>query len=370
MMEGNKDEAERCIELAERSIFEGRPEKAERFLLKAEKLYPTQKAKDLLDNLSKNSSHQKCAEPEDAPRKRRTATRKEEARTSDTENDYPKEHVEAVTRILDKCKDFYEILEVDKEATDSEIKKAYKKKALQLHPDKNKTPRAAEAFKAIGNAVATLTDPIKRKQYDSYGSEEDRLPQQGRYSANQWHREGYSRGFEADISAEELFNMFFGGGFPSQNVYVRRGGRWQRTAENHNQARGEHAGNYSLLLQMLPILLLIAISMMSSLFISEPIYSLHTTSKFSVPKVTHNLKIPYYVKENFHTEYQGSLRRLEISVEEEYITTLRAACIREKSYRESMVWKARSYGDSVLYAKSQKIRMPSCETLQELHAKA
>jgi hypothetical protein len=40
----------------------------------------------------------------------------------------------------------------------------------------------------------------------------------------------------ADVTAEELFNMFFGGGFHNQNVYTRRGGRWQRT-ENHSQNR-------------------------------------------------------------------------------------------------------------------------------------
>jgi DnaJ family protein B protein 12 len=42
----------------------------------------------------------------------------------------------------------------------------------------------------------------------------------------------------ADVTAEELFNMFFGGGFPSQNVYVRRGGRWQRTA-GHAEAANQ-----------------------------------------------------------------------------------------------------------------------------------
>lgn len=47
-----------------------------------------------------------------------------------------------------------------------------------------------------------------------------------------------------------------------------------------------------------------------------------------------NLRVNYYVKENFHSEYQGSLRRLEMSVEEEYLTSLRHACYREKSYRK------------------------------------
>jgi len=50
---------------------------------------------------------------------------------------------------IDKCKDYYEILDISKEATDSDIRKAYKKHALQLHPDKNKCPGAAEAFKGL-----------------------------------------------------------------------------------------------------------------------------------------------------------------------------------------------------------------------------
>lgn len=44
--------------------------------------------------------------------------------------------------------------------------------------------------------------------------------------------------------------------------------------------------------------------------------------------------MPYYVKDNFHSEYQGSLRRLELSVEEEYLTNLRHNCYREKNYSE------------------------------------
>uniref|UniRef100_A0A0C9QLE8 Dnajb14_0 protein n=1 Tax=Fopius arisanus TaxID=64838 RepID=A0A0C9QLE8_9HYME len=145
----------------------------------------------------------------------------------------------------------------------------------------------------------------------------------------------YSRGFETDFTAEELFNMFFGGGFPQQEFYMRRsGGRWMRqTPDNQQQhAHREQANGYTAFLQMLPVLLLIVLTMMSSFFISDPVYSLHSNAKYSVQRTTQDHKVPYYVKENFHSEYQGSLRRLEISVEDEYMINLRNACYREKSY--------------------------------------
>ncbi|XP_076230829.1 dnaJ homolog subfamily B member 12 [Calliopsis andreniformis] len=364
-MDSNKDEAERCMELGERYLREKKYEEAEKFVRKAQKLYPTKKAEDVLARVAMLLKQNQKFESEPTIRKRQTAPK--EASHTQVSSDYTKEQHEHVKRIK-KCKDYYEILGVSKDATDSDIKKSYKKLALQLHPDKNKAPGAAEAFKAIGNAVAILTDVEKRKQYDMYGPEEERMHNvPGRQ--NHTHN-SYTRGFEADITAEELFNMFFGGGFPQQEFYMRRpGGRWMRQQDEQAQhAHSQQANGYTTFLQMLPVLLLILLTMMSSLFISDPVYSLHSNAKYSVLRTTQGLKVPYYVKENFHTEYQGSLRRLEISVEEEYLNNLRHACYREKSYKETMMWKARNFGDQDLFLKARNIDMPSCKRIQEMQA--
>jgi DnaJ homolog subfamily B member 12 len=66
---------------------------------------------------------------------------------------------------------FYDILGVSKTATDDEIKKAYRKLALKVHPDRNKAPSATEAFKKVGQAYACLSESEKRKHYDMFGKE-------------------------------------------------------------------------------------------------------------------------------------------------------------------------------------------------------
>ena len=63
-------------------------------------------------------------------------------------------------------KTYYEILEVDKKASQEDIKSAYRRLAILYHPDKNKLPEAEETFKGIAEAYSVLSDPGKRKQYD------------------------------------------------------------------------------------------------------------------------------------------------------------------------------------------------------------
>jgi len=66
-------------------------------------------------------------------------------------------------------RDYYEVLEIQKNASKDDIKNSYRKLALKFHPDRNKSPGAEEKFKEISEAYAVLSDDEKRKRYDTYG---------------------------------------------------------------------------------------------------------------------------------------------------------------------------------------------------------
>ena len=68
-----------------------------------------------------------------------------------------------------KKRDYYEILGVEKSASDEKIRKAFRKLALEFHPDRNKSPDASEKFKEISEAYQVLTDTDKRTKYDRFG---------------------------------------------------------------------------------------------------------------------------------------------------------------------------------------------------------
>ena len=113
-------------------------------------------------------------------------------------------------------KDYYEVLGVSKTATADEIKKAYRQKSKQYHPDLNKgNEKEAEAkFKEVSEAYSILSDETKRQQYDRFGADAvngNGYGAYGGYGASGFDFSGFSGGFDIDL--EDILGSMFGGGF-------------------------------------------------------------------------------------------------------------------------------------------------------------
>ena len=126
---------------------------------------------------------------------------------------------------MDK-KDYYEVLGVSKDASEAEIKSAFRKLAKKYHPDVSKEPDAAEKFKEAQEAYAVLSDASKRKQYDQFGH--------AAFSGNGGQGGFDFSGFDFSDIFSDLFGSSFGGGFSSFDGFSSFGGRGNRATKGRD----------------------------------------------------------------------------------------------------------------------------------------
>lgn len=109
--------------------------------------------------------------------------------------------------------EFYSILGVSRDVSAEELKRAYRKKAMEVHPDRHGGDKEKERlFKEVNEAYATLSDPQKRAHYDRFGT------------ADAGGGFGGQGGFGVDMDFSDIFESFFGGGFQNGGTRRKSGG--------------------------------------------------------------------------------------------------------------------------------------------------
>lgn len=119
------------------------------------------------------------------------------------------------------AKDLYEVLGVSRNATDDEIKKAFRRKARELHPDVNKSSDAEDQFKELNEAYDVLSDTTKRAQYDRFGTIPGAAGAGGPYGG-----EGYvdfEDLFGGGFGMGDIFSSFFGGAAGGRTTMRKEG---------------------------------------------------------------------------------------------------------------------------------------------------
>jgi curved DNA-binding protein len=131
-------------------------------------------------------------------------------------------------------KDYYAIMGVDKNATQDELKRAYRKLARKFHPDVSKEPDAEQKFKELGEAYEVLKDPEKRAAYDQLGTNwqagQDFHPPPDWDAGFEFSGGGFTSGDSADYS--DFFDSLFGHA-DARQTYRRTGGIHARGEDHH-----------------------------------------------------------------------------------------------------------------------------------------
>ncbi|KAK0532620.1 Chaperone protein dnaJ [Tilletia horrida] len=424
------DDARKALALARKHFEGGNLPAALKWATKSNSISPSPEAQFLIQKLSTSASGSSSSSGSTATpgassangtaRQRTNAAASSSTSKADTaastssRREYTKEHEEVVLRVRKAGNDYYKVLCCEKTVDENGIKKAYRKLALQLHPDKNGAPGADEAFKVVGKAFAILSDPDKRAAYDRYGGD----PDNARFSAASAARAARGEGgfpaqfggrgggpmFADEMDPTEIFNMFFGTGAGMGGVHMSMngqtfsfGGPGFRTAQfgggagmprrQHPQAgaQGQRPRTHqdaSVWLQLLPLLvigLFTILTALPTLFSTpDPKYSFYPSGAYRSQRFTPTHGVTYYVDQNSFSKHpfttgesqsNGGLNGFERRVERTWAGHLEDDCARKRENQDRRYQQELGFfGIGADLEAARKIRQEkyeSCERLKD-----
>ncbi|KAJ5655414.1 Chaperone protein dnaJ [Penicillium longicatenatum] len=322
------------------------------------------------------------------------------------------EQKKAIDRIR-KCnpKALYKILACESKASDNDIKKAYRSLSLLTHPDKTGWDGADEAFKMLSHANNILSDPKKREMYDLDGGDASTRfnPGSGASAgggspfggAGGFGGGGFPRGRgNGGISVEDLFDQFFNGpqfggaqpgaqfgfggpqfsfGGPNIRVHHFGGAGPQRRPRPTNSGQPQPAPDaWSILRQLMPLLILFVLPLLSSLFSGSssptgPSYRYDTAKPpHTMGRTTPKLNINYFVNPlDVEDLSPRKLRQLDQRVEVDYVSALRYECDGEVNLRDRRIQEAQGwfFPDVDKMKEARAMELKSCRKLESLRGK-
>ncbi|WFD31951.1 Chaperone protein dnaJ [Malassezia sp. CBS 17886] len=430
-----EEEARKALELARKHDLGGNTEGALKWVRKSVSIHTTTEATLLLSRLQKDGAQgggggAADASPSSGPSVdtmyRNTTTRTTVSDSDGNHKEYTQKQVEIVRRVKRAGSDFYAVLELEKSASDGDVKKSYKKVrlrvhagsqelALQLHPDKNRAPGADEAFKTVSKAFTVLSDKDKRAAFDRFGGDPDSRFGSAAAGAAQNPFAGFgpsarmNPGMGQEINPEDLFNMFFGGGMSSgfgrgpaftfggpgfrTQYYRPQGGAAFRGARGAGNRQGTTENQTGAWFQVLPIVILLIFSLLSylpALFsTADPDFRWQPTSVHRTQRTTMDRGVSYYVdptawaRHPFVAQVPGKNRAnsilqkmpeiisFERRVEEAWMKELYRQCENAHEYRRRRLLDAQGFfgfgGDRAKITKIQSEVYSSCEQLKRLY---
>jgi DnaJ family protein B protein 12 len=380
MSEEAKDQARMAMEKA-KACRSSDPAKAIRWLEKSIRIHKTRSAEVMLEHLRENAAEQQQQQQNKAGmRNRRTgaasakpapSAKREEGK--EAPKNYTDVQQKLALRVL-QTKNYYEILGITRSATEKDVKLAYRKLSMKLHPDKNKAPEAEEAFKKVVKAHTALSDAKSRRYYDQTGEEEQDTRNRG----------GGGGGFQGgmDPTADDIFQFFFNGaggmgGRRGRGTHFRfnTGGfnRQQRRQQQRGGGDTGNAGGWRNIINFLPIIFLFLFMNLGSSPAPSQSFGLHKTAAFSQMRFTelHNTK--YYVDNSFSYRYEDprALAQVEASVDFEYHTVISEKCKQEKATRKGLIadaQKSNAANQAQRLNRAYASTLANCDLLDEWNA--